>query len=74
MVVRKIKSKKVDMDKVLSDPRYRGKHVIAVADKVFTSKTGEKAGKILEMVHRDYPKEIPQITYIPEAETLILCH
>jgi len=56
----------------MSNPAYKGKHVIVVAGKVFTAKTGEGASKILEEIRRKYPKEIPAITYIPDADTLIL--
>ena len=48
--------KKVTMEKVLGDPRFRGKHVIVVGGKVFTAKTGEKASKILAEVRRKYPQ------------------
>jgi len=60
------------MINVMSNPAYKGKHVIVVAGKVFTAKTGEGASKILEEIRRKYPKEIPAITYIPDADTLIL--
>ena len=60
------------MDVVMSNPNYRGYHVIVVAGKVFKAKTGERASKILDEVRRKYPKEIPAITYIPDADTLIL--
>ncbi len=60
------------MEKVLNDPHYRGYHVILVAGKVFKAKTGEAASKILNAVRNDYPKQIPEITYIPDADTLIL--
>lgn len=56
----------------MNDPRYHGYHVIVVAGKVFKARTGEKASKILEEVHKKYPEEIPEITYIPDADTLIL--
>ena len=65
-------SQKPTMINVMSDPRYRGKHVIVVAGKVFTARTGNKASKILEEIRHKYPKEIPEITYIPDADTLIL--
>lgn len=61
------------MMKVMENPRYRGKHIIVAAGKVFTAKTGERAGEILEMIRKKYPKEIPAITYIPKADSLILC-
>lgn len=64
--------KKVTMEKVIADPRYKGKHVIVIAGKVFTARTGKEAAKILTQVEKKYPQEIPAITYIPKADTLIL--
>lgn len=64
--------KKTDMMKVMSNPRYRGRHIIVVGGKVFSARTGERAGEILEMLHEKYPKETPEIAYVPKAETLIL--
>jgi len=64
--------RKLTMINVMSNPKYKGKHVIVVAGKVFAAKTGESASKILEEIRRKYPKETPAITYIPDADTLIL--
>lgn len=60
------------MEKILNDPQYKGKHVVVVGSKIFTAQTGEGAAKILEETDREYPDEIPAITYIPDADTLIL--
>lgn len=60
------------MSNIMSDPKYRGKHIIVVAGKVFTAKTGEGASKILEDVRKEYPHDIPEITYIPDYDSLIL--
>lgn len=60
------------MEQVFGDPKYRGKHVIVIGGQIFSAATGKQAQKILEKVHRKYPKEIPAITYIPKADTLIL--
>ena len=68
----KNKIKKITMEKVLNDPSYRGYHVIVIAGKVFKARTGEGASKILNDVRKKYPEEIPAITYIPDADTLIL--
>ena len=65
-------SAKVSMINIMSNPLYRGKHLIVVAGRVFTARTGEGASKILEKIRREYPKETPEITYIPDADTLIL--
>lgn len=60
------------MEEVLNDPQYKGKHVVVVAGKVFTARTGEGAAKILDEVDEQYPDDIAAITYIPDADTLIL--
>lgn len=66
------KTKKITMLNIMSDPAYRGKHVMVVAGKVFTAKTGSEANKILDKLEKKYPKETPAITYIPKTDTLIL--
>lgn len=66
------REKKITMEKVMDDPRYRGYHLIVVAGKVFKAKTGQGASKILKQVHEDYPGKIPAITYIPDVDSLIL--
>jgi len=70
--MKKGKTKKITMEMVLNDPRYKGYHVIVAAGKVFKARTGERASVLLDEVRRKYPKEIPAITYIPDADTLIL--
>lgn len=66
------KTHKEQMLRIMSNPRYRGKHVIRVAGKVFTAKTGEGASKILAEVRKKYPDKTPAITYIPDADSLIV--
>ena len=60
------------MQDILVDSRFRGKHVIVIGGEVFTAKTGEKAAKILAEVRQKYPEETPAVTYIPDADALIL--
>ena len=60
------------MINIMSDPKYRGKHIIMIAGKVFTAKTGTQANKILDELEKKYPNQTPAITYIPKADTLIL--
>lgn len=64
-------AKKLTMINIISDPKYKGNHLIVVAGKVFTAKTGEGASKILEKIRREYPKETPEITYIPKADEAV---
>lgn len=65
-------AQKITMGKVMNDPKYRGYHVIVTAGKVFKARTGERASQLLTEARKKYPKEIPAITYIPDADTLIL--
>lgn len=65
-------TKKVTMEQVMDDPRNRGYHVIVIAGKLYRARTGEGASKILDEVRKKYPNDIPAITYIPDADTLIL--
>lgn len=60
------------MEQVLSDPKYKGKHVIIVEGQIFTANTGDGARRILERARKDHPRVIPAVTYIPDADTLIL--
>lgn len=60
------------ISRIYSNPKYKGKHIVAIAGKVYTATTGEEANKILEKVIKKYPKETPTITYIPKEEILIL--
>jgi len=70
--MKKPRLEKITIEKVMANPRYRGYHVIVVAGKVFKARTGEGASKILDEVQKKYPNEIPEITYLPDADTLIL--
>lgn len=72
MLVYVAMKKKAYMTDVFKNPRYRGKHIILVAGKIYTAKTGEGASKILERVRKEYPKETPEVAYLPKAHSLIL--
>lgn len=64
--------KKVSMMDIFKNPRYRGKHVILAAGKIFTAKTGEGASEILKEIREKYPDVTPEIAYLPKAHSLIL--
>lgn len=68
----KKQAKKVTMRDVFGNPRYRGKHVILAAGKVFTAKTGDGASEILRTIRKKYPGVTPQVAYLPKAHSLIL--
>lgn len=62
----------VSMVNIISNPRYKGKHIVVIKGKVFTAKTGRDANKLLDKLEKMYPYETPAITYIPKEDTLIL--
>lgn len=65
-------TKTITMPEIFSNPRYRGKHVILAAGKVFTANTGEGAAEILKKIRKKYPQSIPEVAYLPKAGSLIL--
>lgn len=68
----KAKKTTIRMTDVFGNPRYRGKHVILAAGKVYTAKTGEGAAEILEKVRKKHPEVVPEVAYLPKAHSLIL--
>lgn len=68
----KTKSRNITMMDVFKNPRYRGKHVILVAGKVYTAKTGEGAARILKNLEETHPNVTPEVAYLPKARSLIL--
>ena len=63
----------LDTLKVISNPKYRGRHLVMIAGKVFAAKTGRGAAKIFDRVTKKYINQTPTIAYVPKADTLILC-
>lgn len=57
---------------VFKNPRYRGKHVILAAGRIYTAKTGEGAAEILKQLEEKYPNTTPEVAYLPKARSLIL--
>jgi hypothetical protein len=64
--------KKVSMMDIFKNPRYRGKHVILAAGKIYTAKTGDGAADILRKLRKREPDIIPEVAYLPKAHSLIL--
>ncbi len=63
---------KVSMMDIFKNPRYRGKHVILAAGKIYTARTGEGASEILKEIREKHPKVTPEVAYLPKAHSLIL--
>lgn len=61
------------INRLFSNPKYRGKHVVAIANQIFTANTGEAANKLLTKVIKEHPRSTPTITYIPKDQMLVLC-
>lgn len=66
------KSKSPDILRAISNPAYRGKHLIMIAGKIFIAKTGKEAARIFDRLTKKYCNQTPTITYVPKADTLIL--
>lgn len=64
--------KKISMMDVFANPRYRGKHIILAAGKIYTAKTGEGAAEILRKLEKTHPEVTPEVAYLPKARSLIL--
>lgn len=59
--------------RLFSNPKYQGKHIVAIANKVFTADTGEAANELLTKAIKKHPRSTPTITYIPKDQMLVLC-
>jgi hypothetical protein len=64
--------KKITMPEIFKNPRYRGKHVILAAGKIYTAKTGDGAAEILRKIRKKNPHITPEVAYLPKARSLIL--
>lgn len=58
--------------KIYQDPKYKGKHIIIINDKVYATKTGKAKSVLLDKLLKKYPDKTPTITFIPKVDTLIL--
>jgi len=67
----KVKTK-ISMMDIFKNPRYRGKHIILAAGKLYSAKTGEGAASILRKLEKTHPNITPEIAYLPKARSLIL--
>lgn len=57
---------------IYQNPHYKGKHIIIIGGKVYATKTGKAKTQLLHELLKKYPQDIPTITYIPKADSLIL--
>lgn len=62
----------ITMTDIFKNRRYRGKHVVLAAGKVYTAKTGDGAAEILRKVRKTHPNVTPEVAYLPNAHSLIL--
>lgn len=66
-----MKAKTPTMPQIFRDPRYHGKHVILIAGKIYTAKTGEGVAIILKKLEKKFPSVTPEVAYLPKARSLI---
>lgn len=60
------------MTKIFKNRRYRGKHVVLAAGKIYTAKTGDGVEEILKKLEKSHPEVTPEVAYLPKARSLIL--
>ena len=60
------------MPEIFKDPRYRGKHVVLVAGRIYTAKTSDGVSSILKKTEKRYPNDTPEYAYLPKARSLTL--
>jgi hypothetical protein len=58
--------------KIYQNPKYKGKHIITIGEKIYATKTGKAKSALLDKLLKKYPKQTPTITYIPKVDSLIL--
>lgn len=63
---------KLSMIDIFKNPRYRGKHIVLAAGKIYTAKTGDGIEEILKNLEKKYPKVTPEVAYLPKTRSLIL--
>ena len=57
--------------RLTANPRYRGKHVIVVAGKMFVARSAAEAPRLFDRVMRTHRRAIPTLLYVPRADALI---
>lgn len=62
----------LDIKKIFGNPKFRGKHIVAVEGQVFTARTGKEAVRLFNKTVKKYPGKTPTVTYVPKAESLVL--
>ena len=60
------------LQRLATNPRYRGKHLIVVEGKVFVARSAAEAPRLFERVTRAHRRTTPTLVYIPKADALIL--
>lgn len=68
----KRKNKKNLLAQIYGDSKFAGKHIIIIGGKIYATKTGQASSELLDKLLKQYPREIPTITYIPAEDSLIL--
>ncbi|MEK9165672.1 MAG: hypothetical protein AAB525_02330 [Patescibacteria group bacterium] len=71
-MIQKNQKENLLLSKIYHNPKYKGKHIIIIDDKIYDRKTGQGKTKLLNKLLLKYPHQVPTITYIPQADSLIL--
>jgi len=58
--------------RVCENPRYRGKHLVVVAGRVYVARTSKDLSRLVDRALQRYPGVTPTLVYVPKVESLIL--
>lgn len=56
----------------ISQPQYKGKHIVFMGGKIYQAKTGKGASKLVKGLTKKFPDQTPTLAYIPKTDSLIL--
>ena len=60
------------LKRLAANPRYRGKHLIVIQNRVFVARSAAEAPRLFDRVMRTHRRATPTLLYVPRADALIL--
>lgn len=69
---RKVNSEAKLLQRLVANPRYRGKHLIVIAGKVFMARSGAEAPRLFDRLTQKHRQATPTLVYVPKTGALVL--
>jgi len=60
------------VQRLAANPRYRGKHLIIIAGRVFAARSAAEATRLFDRLAKTHRRTIPTLLYVPRADALIV--